>query len=91
MSAKILIVDDEPPIIDVLSYNLKRANYEVVVARNGEQALVLARREQPDLIILDLMLPRLDGLEVCRILRRERDVPIIMLTARDAEVDRVVA
>ena len=90
MSAKILIVDDEPPIIDMLSYNLKRANYEVIVARDGEQALDLARREQPDLIILDLMLPRLDGLEVCRTLRRERDVPIIMLTAREAEVDRVV-
>jgi two-component system alkaline phosphatase synthesis response regulator PhoP len=90
MSAKILIVDDEPPIIEVLSYNLKRANYEVIIARDGEQALVLARQEQPDLIILDLMLPRLEGLEVCRILRRERDVPIIMLTARDTEVDRVV-
>jgi len=90
MSAKILIVDDEPPIIEVLSYNLKRANYEVIVARDGEQALALARQEQPDLIILDLMLPRLEGLEVCRILRRERDVPIIMLTARDTEVDRVV-
>jgi two-component system response regulator VicR len=90
MPAKILIVDDEPPIVDVLSYNLKRAHYEVVVARDGEQALERARREQPDLIILDLMLPRLDGLEVCRTLRRERDVPIIMLTARDAEVDRVV-
>jgi two-component system response regulator VicR len=90
MSPKILIVDDEPPIVDVLSYNLRQANYEVVVARDGEQALDLARREQPDLVILDLMLPRLDGLEVCRILRRERDVPIIMLTARDAEVDRVV-
>jgi DNA-binding response OmpR family regulator len=90
MSAKILIVDDEPPIIDMLSYNLKRANYEVFVAWDGQQALVQARRERPDLIILDLMLPRLDGLEVCRILRRERDVPIIMLTARDAEVDRVV-
>jgi DNA-binding response OmpR family regulator len=90
MSVKILIVDDEPPIIDVLSYNLRRANYQVVIARDGEQALAQARREQPDLIILDLMLPRLDGLEVCRILRRERDVPIIMLTARDAEVDRVV-
>jgi two-component system alkaline phosphatase synthesis response regulator PhoP len=60
------------------------------VARDGEQALAQARQEQPDLIILDLMLPRLDGLEVCRTLRRERDVPIIMLTARDAEVDRVV-
>jgi two-component system response regulator VicR len=90
MPAKILIVDDEPPIIDVLSYNLKRANYEVVVARDGEQALAQARCERPDLIILDLMLPRLDGLEVCRALRRERDVPIIMLTARDAEIDRVV-
>jgi len=90
MSTKILIVDDEPPIIDMLSYNLKRAHYEVIVAWDGEQALELARREQPDLIILDLMLPRLDGLEVCRTLRRERDVPIIMLTARDAEVDRVV-
>jgi two-component system response regulator VicR len=88
--AKILIVDDEPPIIDVLAYNLKRASYEVVVARDGQQALVQARQEQPDLIILDLMLPRLDGLEVCRTLRRERDVPIIMLTARDAEIDRVV-
>jgi two-component system OmpR family response regulator len=74
----------------VLTYNLKQNNYEVVVARDGEEALVVARREEPDLIILDLMLPRLDGLEVCRTLRRERDVPIIMLTARDAEVDRVV-
>jgi DNA-binding response OmpR family regulator len=90
MSVKILIVDDEPAITDMLSYNLKRANYEVVVAWDGEQALHLARKEQPDLIILDLMLPRLDGLEVCRALRRERDVLIIMLTARDAEVDRVV-
>jgi len=90
MSAKILIVDDEPPIIDVLSYNLKQANYQVVIARDGEEALAQAQREQPDLIILDLMLPRLDGLEVCRILRRERDVPIIMLTARESEVDRVV-
>ena len=82
MSAKILIVDDEPPIIDVLFYNLKRANYEVVVARDGEQALAQARRERPDLIILDLMLPRIDGLEVFRTLRRAqwgRDVPIIML------------
>ncbi len=90
MSAKILIVDDEPPIIDVLSYNLKQANYQVVIARDGEEALAQAQREQPDLIILDLMLPRLDGIEVCRILRRERDVPIIMLTARESEVDRVV-
>jgi DNA-binding response OmpR family regulator len=93
--AKILVVDDEPPIVEVLSYNLKQANYEVAVAWDGEQALDLARRLRPDLIILDLMLPKLDGIEVCRTLRRESDaaigdVPIIMLTARDEEVDRVV-
>jgi two-component system response regulator VicR len=90
MPAKILVVDDEPPIVDVLAYNLKRNHYDVVVARDGEEALAQARGEQPDLIILDLMLPRLDGLEVCRALRRECDVPIIMLTARDEEIDRVV-
>ena len=90
MSARILIVDDEPPIVDMLAYNLQRANYEVIIARDGQEALDKAMQEQPDLIILDLMLPRLDGLEVCRALRKERDVPIIMLTARDAEVDRVV-
>lgn len=90
MSARILIVDDEPPIVDVLSYNLERANYEVLIARDGEEALVKAQQGKPDLIILDLMLPHLDGLEVCRALRRDRDVPIIMLTALDSEVDRVV-
>jgi two-component system response regulator VicR len=90
MAAKILVVDDEPPIVNMLAYNLKRANYEVVTARDGEEALTVARREQPDLLILDLMLPYLDGLDVCRTLRRERDVPIIMLTARDTELDRVV-
>lgn len=90
MSAKILIVDDEPPIIDVLLYNLKQAQYDVLVAWDGQQALELARREQPDLIVLDLMLPKVDGIEVCQTLRRERDVPIIMLTARDEEVDRVL-
>ena len=90
MATRILVVDDEPPIVDVLVYNLQRANYEVVVARDGKEALTKARQEEPDLIILDLMLPHLDGLEVCRALRRERDVPIIMLTARDSEVDRVV-
>jgi DNA-binding response OmpR family regulator len=90
MSARILIVDDEPPIVDVLAYNLQRENYQVVIARDGEEALAQARREQPDLVILDLMLPKLDGIEVCKALRRERDVPIIMLTARDGEIDRVV-
>jgi DNA-binding response OmpR family regulator len=90
MSVRILVVDDEPPIIDLLSYNLQRAHYEVIVARDGEEALEQARKELPDLIILDLMLPKMDGLEVCRTLRQERNVPIIMLTARDTEVDRVV-
>ena len=87
---KILVVDDEPPIIDVLVYNLKQSGYDTVIARDGEQAVTLAKREQPDLIILDLMLPKIDGLEVYRIVRRDSDVPVIMLTARDAEIDRVV-
>jgi DNA-binding response OmpR family regulator len=90
MSPRILVVDDEPAIVDVLVYNLQRAHYEVMVARDGKEALAKARREAPDLIILDLMLPQVDGLEVCRALRRDWDVPIIMLTARDSEVDRVV-
>lgn len=90
MTAKVLVVDDEPPIIQVLSYNLKQAGYQVFVARDGEEALVQARQHLPDLVVLDLMLPKLDGLDVCRALRRERDVPIIMLTARDDEIDRVV-
>lgn len=90
MSAQILVVDDEPSIVNVLAYNLKRAGYQVLVARDGNEALAQARQARPDLVILDLMLPGLDGLEVCRILRRERDVPVIMLTARDAEIDRVV-
>ena len=89
MPTRILIVDDEPPIVNMLAYNLKRANYEVLIARDGEEALRQARQGQPDLIILDLMLPKLDGLEVCRTLRRERDVPIIMLTARREEIDRI--
>jgi len=90
MPTRILVVDDEPPIVNMLAYNLKQANYDVLIARDGEEALQQARREQPDLIILDIMLPKMDGLDVCRTLRRERDVPIIMLTARDDEIDRVV-
>jgi len=90
MATRILIVDDEPPIIDILEYNLKKANYEVIVARDGQEALEKARRQRPDLVILDLMLPKMDGLEVCRALRRDGDLPIIMLTAKDEEIDRVV-
>jgi two-component system response regulator VicR len=90
MTRKILIVDDEQSIIDLLTYNLERNGYQVVIARDGRQALRLAQSTQPDLIILDLMLPLLDGLDVCRALRRDSAVPIIMLTAREEEVDRVV-
>lgn len=88
--SKILVVDDEPSIVDVLTYNLTKAGHQPVVARDGEQALKLARAEHPDLVILDLMLPGMDGLEVCRALRKDGDLPIIMLTAKDEEIDRVV-
>ena len=90
MSHKILVVDDERSITDLLEYNLQHNGYQVIVAHDGRQALRLAQAEQFDLVILDLMLPGLDGLDVCRELRRESQVPIIMLTARDEEMDRVV-
>ncbi len=90
MNPTILVVDDEPAIVDFLTYNLDKAHYRVLVAHDGISAIEIARREQPDLIILDLMLPGMDGVEVCSTLRREGDVPIIMLTARDEEVDRVI-
>jgi DNA-binding response OmpR family regulator len=88
--SKILVVDDEPSIVDVLTYNLTKAGHQPLVARDGERALALASAERPDLVILDLMLPGIDGLEVCRTLRKGGDLPIIMLTAKDEEIDRVV-
>jgi DNA-binding response OmpR family regulator len=88
--SKVLVVDDEVTLVETIRYNLKREGYEVVTALDGQQALDVARREQPDLVVLDLMLPKLGGFEVCRALRRESSVPILMLTARDEEVDRVV-
>ena len=90
MIQRILVVDDEPAVTDLLAYNLRKAHYEVLVAADGRQALALARQESPDLILLDLMLPQIDGLDVCRELRRTSQVPIIILTARDDEIDRVV-
>jgi DNA-binding response OmpR family regulator len=90
MPQRILVVDDEPAVLDLLAYNLRRANYEVLTAVNGREALRLARNTAPDLILLDLMLPEVDGLDVCRELRRSSQVPIIMITARDEEIDRVV-
>lgn len=90
MSHKLLVVEDEMTLQEALAYNLGRQGYEVLTAGNGRAALELARREQPDLIVLDVMLPGLDGFEVCRLLRKEMNVPILMLTARDDEVDKVV-
>jgi len=86
----VLVVDDEPTLVATLKYNLEREGYRVVTAGDGEKALALARSERPDLMILDLMLPSLDGLEVCRILSREMSLPILMLTARAGEFDKVV-
>lgn len=87
---KVLVVEDEPALLETLEYNLRRQGYEVYTAADGVTALDVARRERPDLIVLDIMLPGLDGFEVCRILRREMSVPILMLTARDDEVDKIV-
>ncbi len=86
----VLLVDDEPTLVATLKYNLEREGYRVVTAADGEKAIAAARAERPELIILDLMLPIMDGLEVCRILRRETNQPILMLTARGEEVDKVV-
>ena len=90
MSATVLIIEDDARIANWLKVYFERAGYSAQVASNGESGLALARTLTPDLIVLDLMLPRLDGIQVCRILRRESDVPIIMLTAREAHVDRVI-
>jgi len=87
---RILVVDDEQDVLDLLVYNLRKSHYEVTTATNGRQALDHARQEEPDLILLDLMLPEVDGLDVCRELRRTSKIPIIMITARGEEVDRVV-
>src|SRR5215207_3123131 len=90
MSETILVVEDELALRDTLSYNLKRDGFTVEAVGDGRSALDSARRLKPDLIVLDLMLPEIDGFEVCRILRKEMTTPILMLTARDDEIDRVV-
>ena len=87
---KILVVDDEIRLVDVLKAYLERDGYKVVTAYDGKQALFLARREKPDLVLLDLMLPEIDGLEVCRTLRSESNTPVIMLTARGDETDKLI-
>ncbi|MBC7263217.1 MAG: response regulator transcription factor [Chloroflexi bacterium] len=90
MQTNILLVEDEITLLDTLRYNLEKEGYTVSTATDGVQALEIARRDKPDLIILDIMLPELDGLSVCRILRKEMSVPIIMLTARGGEVDKII-
>lgn len=90
MAEIILIVEDEPALRDTLSYNLKKDGFSIDAVGDGRSALETARRLKPDLIILDLMLPEIDGFEVCRILRKEMTTPILMLTARDDVIDRVV-
>ncbi len=90
MNEKVLIVEDELTLQETLAYNLKRQGYEVETAGDGATALEIARRTHPDLILLDIMLPGMDGFEVCRIIRTEMSTPVLMLTARDDEIDRVV-
>ncbi|HMO56105.1 MAG TPA: response regulator transcription factor [Roseiflexaceae bacterium] len=85
----ILLVEDDVTLAETLRYNLEREGHSVIMASDGVQGLDKARREHPDMVILDIMLPRLDGFSVCRILRQESDVPILMLTARQDEVDRI--
>src|SRR5512136_2460899 len=90
VGGKVLVVEDDRTLLDVLQYNLAKEGYEVLTAADGAAGLDTARSGKPDLVILDVMLPKMDGYEVCRILRQETTVPIMMLTARTEETDRVV-
>ena len=90
MSQKILLVDDEPEILDICCDYLKASAFEVVTAKDGLQGLSIFRFEKPDLIVLDLMMPEMNGLDLCREIRRESNVPIIMLTARVEEIDKLI-
>lgn len=88
--AKLLVVDDEKPIADILKFTFEKEGYQVVCAYDGDEALVVVKDERPDLILLDVMLPGRDGMDVCRTVRQTYDVPIIMLTAKDSELDKVL-
>ena len=91
MSKKILVVDDEQSIVTLLQYNLEQAGFKVITASDGEEGITKAADEGPDLVILDLMLPKVDGIDVCKTLRQRKiDVPIIMLTAKDEELDKIL-
>lgn len=90
MDRKILVVDDEKNIVDIIKFNLKKEGYEVITASDGEEAVLKTNEENPDLILLDIMMPRVDGYEACKKIREKYDTPIIMLTARAEEVDKVL-
>ncbi|MGM7637481.1 response regulator YycF [Bacillus sp. Hm123] len=90
MQKKILVVDDERPIADILQFNLKKEGYEVHCAYDGDRAVEMVEEVQPDLILLDIMLPGRDGMEVCREVRKKYEMPIVMLTAKDSEIDKVL-
>lgn len=90
MEKRILVVDDEKPIADILQFNLEKEGYEVVCAYDGEEALKKMEEAKPDLVLLDIMLPNKDGMEVCREIRKHYNMPIIMLTAKDSEIDKVL-
>jgi len=90
MTDKILVVEDELALRETISYNLKQQGYDVLTAEDGEKGILLAKEHQPDLMLLDIMLPKMDGFEVCRIIRKEMNMPILMLTARSSEIDRVL-
>lgn len=90
MDKKILVVDDEKPIADILQFNLKKEGYEVYCAYDGNKALEMVEEIMPDIVLLDIMLPQRDGMEVCREIRKKYDMPIIMLTAKDSEIDKVL-
>ena len=86
----ILIVDDEQPIVDILVYNLQKEGYETIEANDGEEGIKLALDKKPDLVLLDIMLPKIDGLSVCKRIRQSLNVPILMLSAKDEEIDKIL-
>jgi len=90
LAKKILVVDDEKPIVEILQYNLEKEGYQVITAFDGEETLKKVELEKPDLIVLDIMLPQKDGFTVCREIRSNYDIPIIMLTAKEMEMDKVL-
>ena len=90
MGRKILVVDDEKPIVDLISFNLKKEGHEIIEAHDGEQAYNMALTEKPDLILLDVMLPKMDGFSVCKTIRQTTNIPILMVTAKEDIVDKVI-